>query len=283
MKRCCVNGRPASEIGILDRSLHYGDGVFETMALQDGVIRLWHRHLQRLVRGCERLSIVPPLPATLENEIVTLTTGIPEGIVKLIITRGSGARGYAPRGSGGATRIILLYGNRELPADHWRRGVRVRFCTTRFGRNCALAGIKHLNRLEQVLARLETDDERADEGLMLDDREHVISGTMSNVFIVDGKRLTTPALRECGVEGVMRAVVLELAAETGVDVQIRDLHREEVERAQEMFVTNALIGIWPVRECAGRSLATGATTQLMMQRLAERGVRECRISSGRGS
>lgn len=272
-----VNGVRTKRLDAADRGLHYGDGVFETMALRDGAIRFQPRHLQRLVFGCERLRIEPPPQATLELEITALTAGIPRGVVKLIVTRGPAGRGYGARQSGTSTRVLSLHDDRVAPASFYRHGIRLRFCTTRLGRNRALAGIKHLNRIEQVLARLEADDDQADEGLMLDEDDRAVSGTMTNLFLVRAGSLITPALEDCGVEGIMRGLVLEAAVATGIDTCICDVRREEVEAAQELFMTNALIGIWPVRACAGRPLEPGIVTRKLMGALAGRGVQECAV------
>lgn len=272
-----INGVRTSQFEAADRGLHYGDGVFETMALRDGAIRFWHRHRQRLNAGCERLRIETPTSVTLDGEIATLTAGASSGVVKLIVTRGPGARGYGAPRTGTPTRVLSLHDDRDAPRAFYRDGIRLRVCRTRFGCNRDLAGIKHLNRLEQVLASLEAHDDQSEEGLMLDEDDRVVSGTMTNVFLVLAGRLVTPVLERCGVAGVMRGLVLEAAAETGIGAEVRDVRRDEIAAAQELFVTNALIGIWPVRACAGRSLAPGPVTRRLMIVLAGRGVRECAV------
>ncbi|MBA3563286.1 MAG: aminodeoxychorismate lyase [Gammaproteobacteria bacterium] len=275
--RWLINGKSAVQLDAADRGLHYGDGVFETMALRDGIVRFHERHLRRLAYGCERLRIEPPPQGTLEREIAELTAGTPSGVVKLVVTRGTAGRGYGTRRTSAPTRVLSLHDDRVTPASFYRHGVRLRFCTTQLGRNRALAGVKHLNRLEQVLARLEADDDQADEGLMLDETGRVISGTMTNLFLVRGGSLITPALEDCGVEGIMRGVVLESAVSAGFETRICDVRRDDVEAAQELFVTNALIGIWPVRVCAGHPLEPGTVTRNLMDRLAAQGLRECAV------
>jgi 4-amino-4-deoxychorismate lyase len=132
--------------------------------------------------------------------------------------------------------------------------VRLGWCRTRYGRNPALAGLKHLNRLEQVLARAEWDDGNMDEGLMQDDRGGVISATQANVFArIDGQ-WTTPALDQCGVSGIMRRAYLGWSADSGDSAVVRALPSRELASATHFFLTNALIGAWPVREFAGRIL-----------------------------
>jgi 4-amino-4-deoxychorismate lyase len=144
----------------------------------------------------------------------------------------------------------------------------VRLCTTRLGSNPQLAGIKHLNRLEQVLARQEWNDPDIREGLLLDAEGFMIEGTMSNLFTVTGKSLATPDLTGCGVAGIMRTVVLEQAASLGLDVTVKPLPLAAVQQADEVFLTNSLIGIWPMIELENRAWNPGPVTRQMQECLA---------------
>lgn len=242
-----INGAPAATIAVSDRGLQYGDGLFETLAVRDGVPRLWERHLQRLARGCERLSIPAPDYDLLREEAEQVGTGMRRGVLKLIVTRGSGGRGYRPPISPQPTRIVSVHPWPPYP-DTWRReGITVRVCRQRLARNPRLAGLKHLNRLEQVLARSEWNDPLVPEGLMQDDSNHVIEGTQSNLFIVHDGRLITPDLSESGVEGIMRGLILEIGSALGYACEIRSVNLSDLFQAQELFLCNSLIGIWPVR------------------------------------
>ena len=252
--RALVNGRENAGIDPLDRGLHYGDGLFETMAVQDGRVRFLDWHFERLSAGAARLEIPLPEPSTLRAEIAAVSAP-GRGIVKLIVTRGAGERGYRPPARPEPTRVVLGLPWPVLPPAAWTQGVRVGWCRMRLGRNPRLAGIKHLNRLEQVLARAEWDDESMDEGLMQDDQDLVISATQANVFArIDG-RWTTPALDQCGVAGIMRRAFLGWSAEVGDPVVARALPARKLASATHIVLTNSLIGAWPVREIAGRSLA----------------------------
>ena len=253
-----VNGRADGTVDILDRGLHYGDGLFETLAVVGGRIQLWDRHLRRLEEGCRRLRLPLPDPAALFGEAQSLCTGRDRAVLKVLLTRGPGARGYRiDRSASAPTRLLLLYSAPAYPAEHWRDGVAVRRCATRLGTNPALAGIKHLNRLEQVLARDEWDDPEIAEGLMLDQHERVVSGTMSNVFAVRDGRLLTPALSDCGVAGIMRGLVLETAAGWGVETAQASLVMAELLEADEVFLSNSLFGVWPVRSIDATPLQAG--------------------------
>jgi 4-amino-4-deoxychorismate lyase len=263
-----VNGKPDDCVSSRDRGLLFGDGVFETLAVTDGVPRYWSRHLQRLGEGCRRLGLPIPDEDVLRDEAAALLTGHDAGVLKIIVTRGAGGRGYQAPENSQPTRILQWHCWPVLPQDCAADGVRVRLCTTRLGSNPQLAGIKHLNRLEQVLARREWDDPDIREGLLLDAEGNVIEGTMSNLFAVHGSTLATPDLTSCGVAGIMRTVVMEQAAGLGLDVSVKPLSMTEVEQADEVFLTNSLIGVWPVIGLENRTWVTGAVTRQLQERLA---------------
>lgn len=261
-----VNGRAAA-VDPADRGLAYGDGLFETMAALDGTIRWLGHHLERLVDGCRRLAIPQPDLATIRREIAEHCPGAGRAVVKLIVTRGPGARGYAPPEPSEPTRILAISDWPAYPSRHYARGIAVRVCTLRLAESAALAGLKHLCRLEQVLAQIELRGTGCDQGLLLDHGGRVVGGTSSNLFAVRDGVLLTPALTRCGIRGVMRRVVLETAAELGIATSEVDLTLEDLERADELFVTNALIGIWPVARLDTHSFPAGATTRRLMKRL----------------
>lgn len=262
-----VNGAPAGQVAALDRGLHYGDGLFETLGCIAGRPRLLRLHLQRLAAGCARLKLpAPPLPA-LARELEALAAPCERAIVKLILTRGPAqARGYAFTGDEPPTRIMLRY---PWPlAVEEEGGVRVRIADLALAENPATAGIKHLNRLEQVLARAEWRDPAIAEALLFSRSGALVSGTMSNVFLVRQGRLCTPRLDLCGVAGVMRQVVLDAAGECAIGTEERVLGRADLDAAEEIFLTNALTGIRPVGELAGRRLAVGSLTRRLQTAIA---------------
>lgn len=246
-----VDGQATSTVSARDRGLHYGDGLFETIAMTDGRPRLWTRHMQRLISGCQRLGIPAPDPATLMGDIAALASGAEFAVAKIIITRGDSERGYAPPADPTPRRIVMLTETTPRDAGPGREGVLVQRCTTRLGSNPALGGIKHLNRLEQVIARAELQGSDAREGLMLDEQGHLVEGTMSNLFLVLGATLITPTIHRCGVAGVVREAVLELAGDLGLAVEVREVALDELSRATEAFLTNSLIQVWPIRAVRG--------------------------------
>ena len=261
-----VNGQ-STGIDPADRGLAYGDGLFETMAANDGRIRWLDLHLDRLEEGCRRLEIPAPSRSLLTREIETVCPRKGRVVVKLIVTRGPGTRGYPPPESPAPTRVLAISQWPDYPDSRYRDGISMRTCRLRLGENPALAGIKHLCRLEQVLAQLELRGQPVQQGLMLDASGTVAQGTSSNVFIVAGGELVTPSLTRCGIKGVMRRVVLEASRALAIRAEEREIVPAEVLGADEVFVTNALFGIWPVTELDGRRFAVGPTTERLLAHL----------------
>lgn len=264
-----VNGEASDCLDATDRGLHYGDGVFETIAIRHGVPQLWQWHMERLAEGCRRLAIPPPDETQLAAECTRLCGAEERAVLKVIITRGSGGRGYRPPTDAKPTRLLARYPWPDYPDVG--EGVRLRLCATPLGCNAALAGIKHLNRLEQVLARSEWDDTSIHEGLMCDTQGYLIEGTMSNLFAVRGGVLYTPDLSGCGVAGVMRREVLRLAGELQIAVEFRRITPGELQEMDEVFMTNSIIGIWPVRRFDSAEYGANPLTCRLLQRLTGTG------------
>lgn len=251
-----VDGQPASMVSARDRGLQYGDGLFETMSVRNGRVPLWNRHLARLLDGCARLKIEAPHLSRLEAEILLAVQDLTCGVAKLIVTRGVGERGYcAARGA--PTRILSVHTAPQYPLGHRSQGVHVRVCRTRLGLNPALAGVKHLNRLEQVMARSEWDDAQVAEGLMLDMRDRVIEGTSTNLFFTEGNILVTPDLSDAGVAGIMRGLLLERAPAWGLETRIEQVSLARLKNADEVFLSNSAIGVWPVCSLEGKHYPVG--------------------------
>jgi len=236
---------PQHAIAVEDRGFHYGDGLFESALLAQGRVRFLEQHLRRLALGCERLGIVPPDMAALRSDVQRLSGSAQRAVLKIVISRGIGPRGYRPSTHSKTTRVVALY---PAPPESTDAALKLRWCETRLGRNARLAGIKHLNRLEQVLAQAEWHDESIVDGLMLDTEGELVSGTASNVFLVRSGVLVTPDLRFCGVLGVMRAEVLRVAKELGIAISEEPCWPHDVEGASEVFITNSVRGIRSVGE-----------------------------------
>jgi len=264
--RYWINGQPGTQLDVADRALQYGDGVFETLRIRNAKPEYLALHLQRLRAGCERLGFPGIDWQTLRRELHDLAAQHDGRVMKIILSRGSAGRGYRPAPGSAVTRIVSIHALPEQPDT--AGGVRVRICTTRLGYQPLLAGIKHLNRLEQVLGRMECEG-RWQEGLMRDPEDNIVEGTMSNLFLVSGDRLVTPSLARAGVEGITRARILAIARRMGIHCDIRDVNADELATIDGMFVCNSLIGIWPVTRFEGRSLPIGDLTGELQQRLLE--------------
>ncbi len=243
-----INGKADNRINVSDRGLQYGDGLFETIAYRQGKFEFLDAHLSRLSVGCERLAIPFQQLQQLKLELATVATELANdnAVVKIIITRGSGGRGYYADPSIQPTRIISTHPMPSYSTEYQIRGIKTLFCQQRLSHNTRLAGIKHLNRLEQVLARNEWNDPDIAEGFMLDQDEHIIEGTMSNLFSVRSGELFTPLLDKSGVAGIIRAEVMRIAKQRSLTVQETHMSKNTLLNADEIFICNSVLGICPV-------------------------------------
>lgn len=271
MDRWWVNGVPGHAVDVADRGLAYGDGLFETLAVRAGVPRLLSFHLDRLVQGAERLRLPLPDRRWLDDGLRAAADGVAHGVLKLLLTRGTGPRGYAPPAAPRATVAWGIATTHPAPAHP----LRVRWCETMASANPATAGLKTLCRLDQVLARAEWRDPAVDEGLMTSTDGWLIGGTAGNVFLVADGRLLTPSVDRAGIAGVMRRFIIQVAGQAGIDVRVGDLSPATVATASELFLSNALHGIRPVQVVGSRQLAPGPVTARLMALLTAAGVVEC--------
>ncbi len=245
MKRCLINGFDKRQVDVTDRGLHYGDGLFETLAVFDGRPRHWRMHMQRLLYGCQKLALATPDAELLSDELARVTLDMPRAVVKIVLSRGSSGRGYRYENDVEPTRIVASYDWPDYPDSYYQHGVRLKICDTRISIQPSLAGIKHLNRLENVLARNEWQDDSYAEGLMLDINANVIEGTMSNLFWVEGGQLYTPKLEQSGVHGIMRQRVFDTAKDLAIICNETEADLQRIRCADELFICNSIIGIWP--------------------------------------
>lgn len=271
-----INGRPKDRIDAADRGLLYGDGLFETVRIRHGEPLLWSRHIARLQRGCRVLGL------TLDRDAVDRDSrhmleklrrdGHGEAVLKIMLTRGSGGRGYHPPPSPRNTRIVQLHPLPRGYDDTARDGVDVMLCRQRLSENRQLAGLKHLNRLDQVLASGELTEDVA-EGLMCDQRGAIVEGTRSNLFLAGEQGLITPALEYCGVAGIMREWLLERCGREGIPVDVRPVEPASLALAPEVFLCNSVFGVWPVRSMTGPEQSPewpiGPLTRRVQQWLSE--------------
>jgi 4-amino-4-deoxychorismate lyase len=256
-----INGVHGAAVSPYDRGLAYGDGVFRTLLVRDGVARHWSRHYTRLAGDCRALGLTCPTAAVLTHELDAVGKAEPDCVVKIMITRGVGGRGYRYEPAMEPTRIVLSAPLPDYPQSYTTTGVRVRHCKMRLAAQSALAGVKHLNRLENVRARAEWSDPAIAEGLLSDTDGNVIGGTMTNLFIAQAGTLRTPRLDACGVAGVTRERIIESARAYGVRCEITYIPWGDVLIADEVVLVNSIAGAWPVCEIEGQARAVGPLTR----------------------
>lgn len=246
-----INGVQGNFISIHDRGLMYGDGVFRTMLVRNGQIRSWPRHYNKLRHDCSVLNLDCPSEAVLVDELGQLTQLHADEVAKIIITRGTSSRGYAPPQPSIVTRILSVAPAPDYPDAHATQGIAAHICRLHLAHQPRLAGIKHLNRLENVLAASELNGLNVHEGMLFDMAGHLIEATRSNVFLVRDGELFTPDLSNCGVAGVQRDRVIEWASQHGVRCHISNCSLEDMLTSDEVFLVNSVIGLWPIREMPG--------------------------------
>ena len=241
--------------------------MFRTLAVRDGQPLNWARHFRLLAADCARLGIEAPAEQLLRDELLRIAPA--DHAAKVIVTRGAQERGYVPRAGLRPTRIVAAFPMPAYPAKHALDGVEVRRCALVLSEQPRYAGAKTLNRLENVLARAEWDEPGIAEGLLADAAGRVIEGTMSNLFVVRGGAVATPRLDRCGVVGAQRERVRDLLGARAIECIERDISWGDVARADEIFLTNSLIGAWPVARFEGRGWTPGPIFAAVRQALAE--------------
>ncbi|MBQ0784741.1 MAG: aminodeoxychorismate lyase [Amphritea sp.] len=278
-----INGQSEQSVPVTDRGLAYGHGLFETITLNQNTAIAWIAHLTRLKTDAERLLI--PLPENIDQlleqdlaKLLSLQSVTPDRMVlKITITRGCGGRGYAVEDSVSINRIVQLNPFPHFSDMPSEQGISLRLCATRLAIAPQLAGIKHLNRLEQVLARSEWHSSDFREGLVLDAEGFLAEGTMSNLFWCQNGVLYTPELDRCGVNGIVRQRIIGIAEEHGITLVSGRYTPECLNTADEIFVCNSVIGIWPVinivmNENDTLSGSIGPVTLKLQSRLAAEGI-----------
>ena len=239
-----VNGIYQDSLLVSDRGLQYGDGVWETLLIRSSCIILLEEHLARLFKGCSILKITALDTQLLRDEIQQITRSFSEGVLKIIITRGSAGRGYSPSNLNSPSRILSIHSIPKTIEKYRKTGIHIQQCETRLAHQPLLSGIKHLNRLEQVLARGEVLPEYQ-EGVVCDYNGHVIEGTMSNIFIIKNKEVSTPMLKLCGIKGIMRQNVIQYLSSRNIEVIEKIVTISALKDADGIFFTNSVIGFWP--------------------------------------
>ena len=245
-----INGMEATTIAATDRGLAYGDGLFSTIKVESGRVCLWDYHLQRLQLGAQRLffpDIDWHLLSAEVHELAQRLSASPQAVIKIILTRGSGGRGYSTDGCDSPSRILSCH---LFPDVYrvWQKGIKIILCQQRLAINPQLAGLKTLNRLEQVLIKHELQSQQALEGIVCDNDGYVIEACSGNLFIYLDNQWLTPRLDGCGVAGVKRRQVMESAEKAGIVIIEAKIKTADLFNAQALCLTNALMGVVPVSQ-----------------------------------
>lgn len=264
-----VNGELADSISVYDRGLQYGDGLFETIAVSNGRPLLLEKHLSRLHKSTQYLKFSTQDFDTIKQELLEFSQDIQKGIVKIILTRGAGGRGYALPDEPSANRILIKYPWPDYPNSIISQGAKLRVCDLKLSKQSAFVTSKHLNRLEQILARSEWSDEDIFEGILLNEDDKIIECTMSNVFFIKGKHLITPELNESGVKGILREVILENAELLGYEMIVSSIYLDDLNSKDECFITNSIIGVCPVNTIGDVSYSMISQSQKIREYLLQ--------------
>lgn len=264
-----INGVSDATISPLDRGFAYGDGVFRTIRVKHGRATAWAEHYAKLVADSRRLSFACPDAGLWQEDIERLFADQADGVIKLMLTRGIGERGYAVADHANVTRVAIRSPLPNYPQQNTDVGIQAHLCQTRLAHQPLLAGIKHLNRLENVLARQEWTDPSISEGVMLDQDGLVIEGVMSNIFVRSGTMLSTPDLQQCGVAGITRQRILDIAPSLGLSTDITSLTLDMLMKADEVLMCNSLYGAWQVVDFNGRTWPVAPLAGRLRQTLQE--------------
>ncbi len=275
------NNKVINNISIEDRGLHYGDGLFETIAIREGNLRLWEYHLSRLKKGCKTLNLKMPSDDFLKKSIINAyrdsKLNHSPAIAKIIITAGKSKRGYGRKKNTIPSELFSIFPATQIDPLNYKNGIELTLCKTRLAVNSITAGLKTLNRLEQVLAKIELEGTHFFEGLTMDSENNIICGTMSNIFFVKENDIYTPCLKKCGVRGVMRKHLLFCLDKLDFSVRIQPIKAGDMKYFDEAFIVNSQFGLLPIKKCDDIKWSTFKRTRTIMSLMASNNIIECSI------
>jgi len=252
-----INGKEQSKITIFNRNMQFGDGLFETCVSQNNKILFWPKHFERLNVGCKKLNIKKINESDWMDDLNKAFTLSDHSncIVKLILSRGDSLRGYGYPEDISPVRIVIISERKKIEVNN---SFSLSFAHSGYCSNPKLAGIKHCNRLEQILARTNLS---SNEGIMLDEKENIISVTQGNIYFIFGNKLLTPKLDRCGVVGSRRSLILDLAMSLKMEALESNISINQSQKADEVFISNSVIGIQPVHSIETYKLGKNPLTE----------------------
>ncbi len=269
-----VNGVKANTISCNDRAFQYGDGLFETIPFKNRTLMLWEQHMQRLQRGCKIMQIPFIDVAILKEESMAMcddasAIGVNEGVLKIIISRGESCRGYSPGKSSKPNRVIFCAIFPSHISSVRQDGLATDLCKQALTKNFFADGIKHLNRLDQVMLSLESEKKKLLEAVVTDGSGNVIEGVKSNIFIVKHDEIITPKIANYGVRGVMRDFIIDICQKNSIKVSQRAVSVDELNHVDGLFFCNSVIGIWPVNKLGEETKKIGEITRLLQSQITD--------------
>jgi len=252
-----IDGEEQEKVSVFNRNMQYGDGLFETCITSNNQILFWMYHFSRLTAGCEKLNIKKIDEDVWLRDIKKAfsLSSKKSCVVKLILSRGNSLRGYGYKDDIEPVRVVIIS---EMQQSLMNNEFALEYSKSGYHSNPQLAGIKHCNRLEQVLARSYLS---SNEAIMLDEKENVISVTQGNIYFIFGNKLLTPKLDRCGVVGSRRSLILELASSLKIDTLVSNISINQVQQADEVFISNSVIGIQPIQSIESYKLGKNPLTK----------------------
>jgi 4-amino-4-deoxychorismate lyase len=251
-KQFLINGSASKKISPYDRALQFGDGIFRTFVVKNKKPWHWAHHYKKIVVDCRAMKIKPPSEKILLSDIDRLFKTKQKSVGKFMITRGESERGYGFKSSITPNRFLIKTKMPSYPKAHFQSGVSLYICKLKLHPSF-LSGIKHLNRIENVMARSEWQDSRYADGILLNDQGHVIECVSSNLFMRKGHTIYTHPLKNIGVKGVTRDLILKILPQLGFKVKEIRFDLNKLLAADEVFITNSLFGVWQVKKIKNRS------------------------------
>ena len=264
MHQIWVDNQKVQKVSPFDRGLAYGDGLFATMRVENRSILFLDTHLQRLIDGAYRLGFDWQLTQTLRDELNVLADKQVTGCIKLLLTRGEGGRGYQSPAKPSPMLIVSLH---ALPQTYqkWRKsGAKLASSDVPLASQPLLAGIKHLNRLEQVLIKSSGLLLGFDDWLVSNSQGNVIESSVGNLFFISGTDVYTPKITESGVSGVMRQQVIEALLTKGFNVFCTDISQASIQQYKHVVMTNSLYGIIDITAIDNHSFDRFELTQPLL-------------------
>ncbi|MCH1931227.1 aminodeoxychorismate lyase [Shewanella sp. A25] len=263
-----VNGTSQGCIDPFDRGLAYGDGLFATMRTGEAGILFFDCHQARLTAGAARLGFEWRLSHELKHQLNAIAEQYPHHCIKLLLTRGVGGRGYVPPLEVKVSEVVSVHPIPSHYTDWQREGISLKTSSVRLGHQPLLAGIKHLNRLEQVLIKSQPLATGFEDWLVLDCHDKVIESSMANIFFVKGNQLSTPSLEYCGVAGVMREQVMQNLLENGMNIECLPIQSKQLADFDSVFITNSVLGVVDVKQIDTFSFTRSPITTLLREQLS---------------